>query len=116
MGVVASLTMLSGIFLFATVSGGFQIAWLKTASGMTLAFGSVMGVLTAPVAVKGIQPRTERLAALGQSILAAGGPPAPAQLAEIEQLDRELGVYERLDFAMVTISVLTMAIARYLAF
>jgi hypothetical protein len=43
----------------------------------------------------------------------AGGPPSPAQVAELQQLDRELGRIELADFVLLMIATLTMATARY---
>jgi uncharacterized membrane protein len=116
MGAVATLTIVSGILLFANISGGLQIGWLTTGPGVTLAVGSLIGILVMPVGMFGIGPRAQRLGVLGQSIVAAGGPPSAIQAAEIDKLDRELTTYERLDFVMLTISLLTMAVARYMVF
>lgn len=115
MAVVSTLTIVSGILLFVKVSGGLQIGWLKTGAGLTLTVGSVIGVLVTPIGLLGISPRAQRLGALSQNIATAGGPPSPEQLGEIQRLDQEMGFYERLDFVMLTVSLLAMAVARYLA-
>lgn len=114
MSVVAILTIVSGLLLFAKVSGGLQLGWLKTGSGLVLTIGSVVGVLVAPLGFLMIRPRAEKLGVLGQALVTAGGPPSPAQLAELHTLDRELNIFERLDFLMLTVAVLAMAVARYL--
>jgi hypothetical protein len=63
-----------------------------------------------------IRPRAERLGKLGKEIGMAGGPPSPEQAAELQKLDREMRSIERIDVILLTISLLTMATARYWSF
>jgi uncharacterized membrane protein len=113
--VVAALTMVSGVLLFFKVSGGLQLGWIKTGAGLMLTIGSLIGILTAPIGKFGIVPRATRLGVLGQSLATAGGPPNTAQVAEFDKVDRELAFYERIDFIMLTVSLVAMAVARYWA-
>jgi hypothetical protein len=60
-----------------------------------------------------LRPRGERLGKLGQQIGMSGGSPDPAQADELQKLDQEIRSIERVDVILLTISLLTMATARY---
>lgn len=116
MGIISLLTVLAGAILFWNTSGGLQISWIKTGPGIGFTIGSVIGIAVYFIGTFMIKPRSERIGALGKEIGKAGGTPNPDQLAEMDQLDRELTTIERIDFIMLTISLLTMATARYWSF
>lgn len=116
MGTISLLTILAGAILFWNTSGGLQISWIKTGPGIGFTIGSVIGIAVYFVGMFMIRPRAEGLGALGKEIGLAGGTPNPAQLAEMQKLDRELTTIERIDFVMLTLSLLTMATARYWSF
>jgi hypothetical protein len=75
--------------------------------------GSVVGIAVYFLGLFMIKPRVDRLEALGQAIAAAGGPPSPAQAAELQKIDGEMSLIGRVDFVMLIIALLTMATARY---
>lgn len=116
MGMISLLTVLAGAILFWNTSGGLQVGWIKTGPGIGFTIGSLIGIAVYFVGTFMIRPRAERMGALGKEIGMAGGPPNPAQLAEMQKLDRELTTIERIDFVMLTLSLLTMATARYWSF
>jgi hypothetical protein len=64
----------------------------------------------------GVNPRAVRLAKIGQEIQAAGGPPTPAQGAELQKLDREMSALSLADFVLVALALGLMASARYWMF
>jgi hypothetical protein len=47
---------------------------------------------------------------------AAGRGPTPEQINEMQGLEKKLARAEKIDFVMLTISMLAMATARYLTF
>jgi uncharacterized membrane protein len=116
MSVVSLLTILSGAYLILVDSGGLQLSWFRTGPGIGFTLGAVLGIAVFFVGMLGIKPRGERMGALGREIAGSGGPPDPAQLAEMAKLEREIGVYERIDFVMLVVALLAMSTARFWIF
>lgn len=116
MGIVATLTVLAGAVLLWRDAGGDFIGWLQTGPGLGFIIGSIAALLVIPLGLFFLSPLTERLGKLGAQIEAAGGPPSPDQLSEIQKLDKELHTLEWVDFILLVISLLTMATARYWLF
>jgi hypothetical protein len=113
MNICSAATILAGGLLFWNSSGGLQPAWLASGPGVVFTVGSVIGIVVYLLGLFLIKPRAERLAALGRQIGAAGGPPAPAQLAELQQIDQQMSAIGRVDFALLMGALFTMATARY---
>jgi uncharacterized membrane protein len=116
MGIIASLTILSGAILFPYTSGSFSIAWMKTGPGLGFTIGSLVGMSVSFVGFFVLKPLSEQLGKLGQQLLADGGPPSSAVLSEVDVLDRKLKKAEYLDFVLLSVSLVLMAIARYIPF
>jgi len=110
----AILTILSGAGMYwhdVAISAG---AFAKSAAGMTFGIGAVAGVVVFGIALGMIAPNAEKISMLGGSIQAAGGPPSPAQAAEMGQLQARMLFGSRLGAVFMAIAVIAMAIARYL--
>jgi hypothetical protein len=113
MAVSSGLTVLAGGLLFWHSSGGLQWAWMRSGPGLMFSLGSVAGIIVYFWGLFMIAPRAGRLSALGQAVAAAGGPPSPAQLAELHKLDREMSIAGRVDFVLLLAALFAMATARY---
>ena len=50
---------------------------------------------------------------LGRQVAESGGPPSPEAAAEIQRLQATLKIAGRTALTLLTLSVLTMAVARY---
>lgn len=116
MVIASSLTVLSGALLIWQSSGGQLGNYISTGPGLGFMLGSIVGILVYLVGMLGITPRAIRLAKLGDEIQAAGGPPTPAQSAEMQKLDKEMSVLGLIDFILVALSLALMATARYWLF
>jgi uncharacterized membrane protein len=116
MNICSVTTVLSGALLYLLSSGGLSLAYVQSGPGLGFTVGSVVGILVFIFGWTVMRPRAERLAVVGAAVAAAGGPPTPAQISEMEQLDGELERYGRIDFILLAVSLLAMAVARYLAF
>ena len=110
------LTVLAGVVLYLYASGGFNWFWIKTGPGIGFTIGSITALIAFLVGSFGISPTSARMGALGQQMAASGGRPAPDQLNEMRSLETKLNRAEVVDFIMLTISMLTMATARYWVF
>jgi uncharacterized membrane protein len=113
MNVSSGLTILAGILLYWRASGGLQWPWIQSGPGLMFTIGSIVGIAVYFLGLLMIKPRVERLQALGQAIGAAGGPPSPAQVAELHKIDKEMSLIGRVDFVLLLFALLTMATARY---
>lgn len=113
MVVSSILTVLSGAFLLWQVAGGHWLAYMQTGPGLGFTLGSIAGVVVFFVGLFGVNPRAIKLSKLGDEIQASGGPPSPAQAAEIQKLDKEMSTLSAIDFVLVALSLGLMATARY---
>jgi uncharacterized membrane protein len=116
MVIASSLTVLSGAILIWQTSGGQLGNYASTGPGLGFTLGSIVGILVYLVGMFGVNPRAIRLAKLGDEIQSAGGPPTPAQSAEMQKLDKEMSVLGLVDFILVAVSLALMATARYWVF
>ncbi len=116
MTLVSMLTVIAGAILVWRDAGGDLIAWIQTGPGLGFAIGSVAAIVVVPMGILLMSPRGKRIGQLGAQIEAAGGPPNPDLLAELQKLDKELHTLEWIDFILLAISMVTMATARYWLF
>jgi len=107
------LTVLAGGILFWFSSGGFTPAWMASGPGIGFTIGSIAAIIAFFVGGLGIGPTSAELGALGGQIAMSGNGPTPAQLSQMQKLEKRLSIVERVDFIMLVISMLTMATARY---
>jgi uncharacterized membrane protein len=113
MSIVSILTVVSGVPLYLFASGGLQLRWIQSGPGSVFTIGSVVAILVFFMGFLMIKPRAERMGALSKEIGMSGGAPNPAQAAELHKLDGELSKIGRIEFVLLSISMLTMATARY---
>jgi hypothetical protein len=113
MNIVSALTIVAGVLLYWNTSGGLQLVWIKTGTGLGFTIGSLVALVVYLIGFFMIRPRAERLGALGKQIGISGGPPTSEQAIELQQLDHDMRSIERVDVILLTISLLAMATARY---
>ncbi|MCC6614139.1 MAG: hypothetical protein IT320_11725 [Anaerolineae bacterium] len=116
MNVASALTIIAGALLYWYISGGLQPAWVQSGPGLVFTIGSVAAIGAYLVGFFMLRPRGERLGKLGQQVAMSGSTPDPAQAAELQRIDQEIRTIERFDVILLTISLLTMATARYWRF
>jgi uncharacterized membrane protein len=116
MVVSSTLTLLSGALLLWERGNGQWLDYVKTGPGLGFTLGSIVGIIVYFIGMFGVNPRAVKLAKIGEQIQAAGGPPTPAQGAELHKLDREMSKLNLADFALVALSLALMASARYWIF
>lgn len=110
------LTVLAGGALYLYTSGGFNLAWIRTGTGLGFTIGSLAALVAFLVGSLVIGPTSGQMGALGKQIGMSGKPPAPEQISTLQALEKKLSTAERIDFVMLTIAMLTMATARYWTF
>jgi uncharacterized membrane protein len=112
----STLTVLSGALLLWHSTNGNLGTYMSTGPGLGFALGSLTGVAVYFVGMFGVGMRVGKMSKLGEEIQKAGGPPTPAQAAELEKLDKEVSMYSKIDFWLVALSLTLMATARYWLF
>ena len=112
----STLTVLSGALLLWHSTNGNLGTYMSTGPGLGFALGSLVGVAVYFVGMFGVGMRVGKMSKIGEEIQKAGGPPTPAQTAELEKLDKEVSLYSKIDFWLVALSLTLMATARYWLF
>jgi hypothetical protein len=116
MQAASGLNVLSGLLLYWRASGGLQTSWITSGPGLGYTVSS-LAALAAFVLGFLIQGRAaERMAALGREIQAAGGPPNPAQIKEMQALQERIRQGGLVGGVLLAIAVIGMGVARYLWF
>lgn len=103
-------TVLSGLWLYWLVSGGFQITWIASRPALTI--GGIMAILAYILAFFMQKPAAKRIGMIGQEIQASGGPPSPEQIVEMQAQQKKLSQGALLSAVLLTIAVIGMALAR----
>lgn len=112
----STLTVLSGALLLWYATSGDLSSYMKTGPGLGFALGSLAGVVVYFVGMFGIGMPTGKMEKIGEEIQKSGGPPTPAQVAEMQKLDKSISFYHKVDFALVAVSLILMGTARYWLF
>jgi uncharacterized membrane protein len=107
------LTILSGVGLYWSASGGFQPAWMHSGPGTVFGIGGALAIVGAVVGMAVNSPTGRRLGVLGATIGARGGPPSPAEMAEMQRLQARLASSTRLVALLIVLATAAMAVARY---
>ena len=113
MAISCLLTVLSGALLLWHSSDGLDPNWVTSGPGAILTLGSVLGIIALGMGFFIMNPTAKRMMGLGQAIQAAGGPPLPDQMSELHQLETKMSQVGRIEFVVMLVSLLTMAVARY---
>lgn len=110
------LTVLAGGALYVFTSGGFNLTWILSGTGLGFTIGSLAALVAFVVGSFVIGPTSGQLGALGQQIGMSGKPPTAEQLKTLHSLEMKLTRAEKIDFIMLSLAMLTMATARYWTF
>jgi uncharacterized membrane protein len=114
LGSAMLLTVLSGFTMYGRLVAATNGAWAGTPPGMAYGVGGLAAVLAAVLGMGISGSAGRKMAAAGQRIAEAGGPPSAEQQAEIERLRGRMSLGARITAGLLFISAGAMAIARYL--
>ena len=115
MPVVALLTILSGLWLYWRVSGGFNVMWVASRMGTSITTGAAAAIAAFVVGVFVLRRTVLQVFALmpvAQQL--PEGPQRAAAMEQIQRLRRRLTVSGRWVAALLAVAVGGMAVARYL--
>lgn len=108
------LTVISGLWMYFHDNSVSNGSFAKSAAGMTYGVGAIAAILTLVVGATIMAPTSGKMSKLMGQIAAQGGPPTSEQQGLIQQLQGRLGLGTRLASILLLITVITMAIGRYL--
>ncbi len=111
----ATLSLLSGLTMYGLISG-FRLAFLTTGYGLTLAVGGTAGLITWIIVMFVIRNIFKQMAVIGGQIQSQGGPPTPAQGAQMKALGAQLARIARVALSFLMVALLGMSIAQYVTF
>jgi uncharacterized membrane protein len=114
MGIVTTVTVLSGALLYARyLAAGLAFMW-TTHAGLAFTVGALAALASYVIGATVFGKTQEKIGALGAAMQSAGGPPRPEQIAEMHRLQAFLMKAYRIDFALLVVAMIAMAVARYL--
>ena len=115
MPIVAALTILSGLWLYWRMSGGFNPAWVTSPIGLALGIGGLLALVAFGIGVGIMRPAALRAGALAELVAQSPeGMDRSAQLSTVQRLRRRSATAGRLVAALLTVATALMAVARYL--
>ena len=110
---VSFLTVIAGAILYLYSSGGFNMSWIRSGPGIGFTIGALAGLVAFFVGTFMTGPLSGKMGDIGQQVAKSGGPPTPDQLNALHNLEKRLSRAETVDYVMLTVSMITMATARY---
>lgn len=114
MAIVAGLTTLSGILMMAKLSNGFQSAWFDSYYAKTLSIGGVLAIVAYTIGLSVNIPSITRMTAIGRAAAAAGGPPSPEQMTQLQRLRKRLFRAVQIIAVLLFLAVACMSTAQYM--
>jgi uncharacterized membrane protein len=111
--IVASLTVISGLWLLWILSGGFDSTYLSSPVGMALSTGGGFAILAWLIGIVFIRPAGARIWEIAKAMPQADEARRNALVAEMGQVRARTVAGGRLVFGLLVLSVALMAIARY---
>jgi hypothetical protein len=112
--IVAGLTILSGVALYWHDSGGLQAGWISSPTGLAFTIGGLAAIVAFVGGAVLIGPSIAAQTAVRQELATGDGTPTEAQRHRLEGADRRLQLATRIDWPLLLLAGLTMAVARYL--
>jgi hypothetical protein len=113
-GIAALLSILSGGTMYwhnVHVSAG---GWAGSPPGITYGIGALSALVAVTVFITVIRPTGDKLLEFARAAQSGGGPPSPEQAAILNGLQIRMAGASRLGAVCLAITVVAMAIARYL--
>lgn len=115
MPAVALLTILSGLWLYWKISGGFDHHWMHTPTGLAYGIGGVLAIMAFGIGIGVMRPAMKRVGGLAAG---AAQEPDPAKrermMGEVARLRRRSATAGSLVATLLTIATALMGVARYL--
>jgi uncharacterized membrane protein len=114
MATAGGASVLAGLWLMWILGDTLGTEFFETGRGLALSLGMVLGIAAFVVGMMMQNRSTRRMAAIGREIATAGGPPSPAQAAEMEKLSATVRRGGQIVSILLLVTVVLMAVSRYI--
>jgi len=112
--IAATLNIVAGLLLYWRDSNGLSADYMSSPQGMAISTGMITAIIAYVMGITINRPGTARMAKIGSEIATAGGKPNDGQMAELGRLKNRIFTSTRYMAILLLITVVAMAIARYL--
>ena len=112
--IVATLTILSGLALYWRDSGGFQLAWISSPTGLAFTIGGLAAIAAFVGGFLLIGPGIAEQTAVQKELAVGDGVPTEAQRQRLQRAEQRLQLATWIDWPLLLLAGLTMAVALYL--
>jgi hypothetical protein len=113
MPLVAIITVLSGLYLYWRVSGGFSAEFMGSPAGMTYGTGALAALVALGLGVGIMRPSMVRAAALSQGAAQATGEERDRAMQAAQALRARAAVFGQVIAWLLAIAVIAMSLGRY---
>lgn len=113
MPIIGLAAILSGIWLYYRASLGFQSAYMRSATGMTFAFGGTCAILALAIGGAVLAPSMLKMAAAGQAMAQASPADRERLQAELQKLRARAGMAGNIVAVFGFLALAAMSVARY---
>jgi uncharacterized membrane protein len=115
MPAVALLTIVSGLWLYWKVSGGFNHHWMHTPTGLAYGGGGILSIVAFGIGIGVMRPAMKRVGAIGANAAQEADPAKRERLmGELAALRRRSALAGRVVAVLLVIATALMGVARYL--
>jgi hypothetical protein len=115
MPLVALVTILSGLWLYWRISGGFEPSFFRTPLGLWYGIGGLLAIVGFGIGIGVLRPSMTRIGQLAaQATQAADAAQREALMAQVSGLRRRSVTAGRLVALLLAVATALMGVARYL--
>lgn len=112
--IAAPFSVVAGLILYWLDSGGLQLVWITTPTGLGITVGAVTALAALSIGLGIARPAGLGMAALGTEIQSARKPPTPEQITKMKALQERVTKASIWIAFLLAATVAAMAMARYL--
>jgi hypothetical protein len=112
--IVATLTILGGAALYWVDSGGLQLGWITSPTGVAFTIGGLAALIAFVGGLILIGPSIAEQTALHAELAGGDGVATDDQRRRLARAEGRMRLASRVDMPLLLLSAVTMAIARYL--
>jgi uncharacterized membrane protein len=110
----AIVTILAGVLLYGIDSGwGSATDWMRSVPARVFGLGALFAIAGVVVGAGFTRPAANKMGQLAGAIQSKGGPPSPADQAELQRLQGVLATTGRWTVILLVLATACMAVARY---
>jgi uncharacterized membrane protein len=115
MPAVALLTIVSGVWLYWKISGGFDHHWIHTPTGLAYGIGGLIAIITFGVGTGVIRPTMKKIGQLAaQAAQETDAAKRQATMGEVARLRARASTTGWVVATLLTLTTALMAVARYI--